>query len=292
MSITAAQVAELRKMTDCGMMDCKRALEEAAGDLTIATDILRKKGIAKAAKKADRVAAEGMIKIKTAAQGKFAVMLEVNCETDFVARDANFQSFAEWVADLALTHRIDEVQKLANISCGDKTVEQVRQDLIVKIGENVHVRRIALVQTTGQIGAYTHGNKIGVLVALSKEESGLAKDIAMHIAASKPLVVSPDQVDFQVITKEKEIYRAQALESGKPANIIDKMVEGRLSKFLNEVSLLGQPFVKDPTVTVGELLKKEQAIVDTFVRFELGEGIDKAKADFATEVMAQVKQST
>ncbi|HCU05337.1 MAG TPA: translation elongation factor Ts, partial [Coxiellaceae bacterium] len=177
--------------------------------------------------------------------------------------------------------------------CGDKTVEQVRQDLIVKIGENVHVRRIALMKTTGQIGAYTHGNKIGVLVALSKgEDASLAKDIAMHIAASKPLVVSPDQVDPQVIAKEKEIYRAQASESGKPANIVDKMVEGRLSKFLKEVSLLGQPFVKDPDLTIEALLKKNQAMVDAFIRFELGEGIDKTKADFATEVMAQVNQST
>lgn len=279
MAISASQVSELRRMTDCGMMDCKKALEETAGDLSLAVEMLRKKGIAKAAKKADRVASEGVIKVNVSSDRKRAVMLEVNCETDFVARDDHFQQFTQAVADLALIHAVKEVDELAATKMdGEKTVEEVRQELIAKVGENICIRRIAALSTTGTIDSYTHGHKIGVLLSLIGDAPGLGKDLAMHIAASKPVVVSPEQIDPAIIEQEKIIYKAQALESGKPENIVDKMVEGRVKKFVNEVSLVGQPFVKDTDMTVGELLKQKHATVELFIRFELGEGIQKSQA--------------
>lgn len=277
MTITATQVKELRQITGCGMMDCKKALTEANGDMEKAGDILRTKGIAKAAKKAGRVAAEGVIALRITADNKQAIILEVNSETDFVARDENFLNFVNMVADKALVEKANDIEALS-------AIEPVRQELIAKIGENINVRRVAFIQSSGIVGLYLHGTRIGVLVALNNEDADLAKDIAMHIAAAKPLVVSPEQLAPAILAKEREIYRAQALESGKPDNIIEKMVEGRIKKYVNEISLQGQPFVKNPDVTVGQLLKEKNAQVEKFVRFELGEGIEKKTENFAEEV--------
>jgi elongation factor Ts len=292
MTITAAQVFELRESTDCGIMDCKKALQEAEGDLEKAIEILRKKGIAKAAKKAERVTAEGIVKVKIDDNGKSAIILEINSETDFVAKDVNFTDFAEKVAQIALADKVNSVETLEALKIAEnKTVAEMRQELVAKIGENVAIRRIAYVTAEEFVGSYVHGNRIGVLVALTGGDAELAKDIAMHIVASKPIVISPDQVAEELKAKEKDIFKAQALESGKPEHIVDKMVEGRLNKFLNEVSLVGQPFVKDPNVTIGKLLKEKKASVAVFVRFELGEGIEKKSENFAAEVMAQVQGS-
>jgi elongation factor Ts len=286
MTITAAQVKELRQLTGCGMMDCKKALTEANGDMEKACDILRTKGKAKASKKAGRVAAEGVIALKSSSDNQQAVMLEINSETDFVARDDNFLNFVNTVTEKALAGKVGEIDTLANtILAENKTVEQVRQELVAKIGENINVRRVAFMRTDGVIGAYLHGTRIGVLVALTGDIA-LAKDIAMHIAASKPLIITPEQIDPGVLAKEKEIYRAQALESGKPENIIEKMVSGRIKKYLNEISLIGQPYVKNPDISVGQLLKEKNASVESFVRFELGEGIEKKVENFVQEVKA------
>lgn len=278
MVISASQVSELRKKTDCGFMDCKKALEEAQGDLNVAIDILRKKGIAKASRKADRSAFEGVVAIKVSDDGKRAVMLEVNSETDFVARDSYFQSFVEKVTALALAHSISEVNHLLALTVErEQTVEQSRQELVSKVGENICIRRIAFVETSGMIGSYIHGNKIGVLLGMIGGTKELAKDMAMHIAASKPLVVLPESLDPAMMEREKKIYHAQALESGKPLDIIDRMVNGRLQKFTHEMSLVGQPFVKNPDISVGSWLKQHHAQVEVFIRFELGEGIEKAE---------------
>jgi len=271
MAITASQVSELRQLTSCGMMDCKKALMETNGDMDQAIQVLRKKGIAKAASRADRAASEGIIRIKSSADGKQAILVEINCETDFVARDSVFQQFADDIADIALANQCGEVKELLDFKTAEgKTIDQVRQELISKVGENVVIHGVAFVKSTGIIGAYVHGGRIGVLVTLTDGDVELAKDIAMHIAASKPVVVSPDEVAEELIAKEKEIFMAQASETGKPQNIVEKIVEGRLKKFLDEVSLLGQQFVKDPNITVGQLLKEKKAGVDNFVRFELG----------------------
>lgn len=286
MAITASQVKELREMTGCGMMDCKNVLVEVDGDMDKAVDSLRKKGMAKADKKAGRIAAEGVVTIK--ANDHEAVMMEINSETDFVARDENFKSFVEKMSEAALKNKIDSIETLNELVVDGKTVEEWRKALIAKIGENVNIRRLARVETSGHIGAYLHGTKIGVLAVTSGGDEALAKDIAMHIAASKPQVVLPEQVSAELIAKEKEIFVAQAKESGKPDSIIEKMVEGRVKKFLNEVSLIGQPFVKNPDQTISDLLKSNNANVETFVRYELGEGIEKESVDFAAEVMAQI----
>jgi len=292
MAITAADVKKLREATDCGMMECKNALKEVDGDFDKAVDFLRKKGLSKAEKKSDRVAAEGMIQVKLSDDGQRAIMVEINSETDFVARDTNFVEFVEQVSKAALENEVSEVSMFETIQIdGDKTVEVARQELVGRIGENVKLRRVAYLSTTdGKIGSYVHSNKrIGVIVALKGGDDILAKDIAMHIAAAKPIVVSEEQVPSDVVAKEREIFTAQAIESGKPENIAQKMVEGRIRKFLAEVSLVGQPFVKDPNVTIAELLKKQNASVEEFVRFELGEGIEKKEEDFAKEVMSQVQ---
>jgi elongation factor Ts len=292
MSITAAQVKELRERTSVGMMECKKALQLVNGDMDLAIEELRKSGRAKADKKSGRVAAEGIVLIRSSADGKGAILLEINSETDFVARDENFLGFADAVAQTALQHRITEVEKLATTALhgvNDITVEEARQALVAKVGENIHVRRIAITNPTAvTVGTYLHGNRIGVYVELDTDNVSLAKDIAMHIAASKPLVVSADEVPADVVSKEKDIYTAQAASSGKPQDIIEKMVQGRLKKFLDEVSLLGQPFVKDPDITVANLLTKNRAKVLSFARFEVGEGIEKEKEDFVEAVMAQV----
>ncbi len=294
MSITASMVKELRQRTGAGMMECKKILVETNGDLDQAADELRKRGVAKADKKSSRVAAEGIIITAVSADQKTAVMLEINSETDFVARDENFISFTQKVVAVALNEQKGEIEEISNLPIEDgssATVEVARQELIAKIGENIQLRRAALLHSDHSVGVYRHGSRIGVLVALSQDNADLGKDLAMHIAASKPEAISDNDVPAELIAKEREIFTAQAKESGKPDNIIEKMIEGRIKKFLKEVSLTGQPFVKDPNKTVGELLKESQTDVASFVRFEVGEGIEKVEADFAEEVMAQVKGS-
>ncbi len=293
MAISAALVKELRERTSAGMMDCKKALVETNGDIEAAVEYLRKAGMAKADKKADRTAAEGLIVIETSSDAKKAAMVEVNCETDFVAKDDNFQNFAKEVASIVLNNTPADLDALlaATMQNGE-SVQDTIKGLIAKIGENMSVRRFAIVESSaGSIGSYSHGSRIGVLVDISGGDGELAKDIAMHIAASKPVCVSSEQVPAELIEKEKEIFSAQAAESGKPADIIEKMVTGRINKFLKEVTLLGQPFVKDPDSTIEKLLKSKGANVSSFNRFEVGEGIEKKQENFADEVMAQVKGS-
>lgn len=293
MAVTAAQVKELRERTGSGMMECKRALEITSGDIDRAIEELRKSGSAKADKKASRVAAEGVVLIRTSADGKQAVMLEINSETDFVARDENFLAFADAVAKTALAAKEKNIQTLINMPLMDSnvTVDEARQALIAKVGENINVRRMVAIDAGTTVGAYLHSNRIGVLVQLDVENPELAKDIAMHIAASKPMVITPDEVSADVIAKEKEIYMAQAAGSGKPQDIIEKMVGGKLKKYLDEISLMGQPFIKDPDILISHLLNKHRAKVVSFTRFEVGEGIEKETEDFVEAVMAQVHGS-
>lgn len=287
--ITASMVKELRQRTNVGMMDCKKALVETQGDLEAAIDLLRKKGMAKAAKKSSRTAAEGIVAIEL--DGLRGAICEVNCETDFVARDDSFVAFAKGVTHVVLAKGEMAMDALSALPLKDsnETVEQTREGLVSQLGENLQVRRTRVLTAETVLGSYLHGNRIGVLVALKGGDEALAKDIAMHIAASKPSAISGEDVDQAVIDREKEIFTAHAKESGKPADIIEKMIAGRLDKFLNEVSLLGQPFVKDPSVKVGKLLAERKAEVTEFVRFEVGEGIEKESSDFVAEVMAQAR---
>lgn len=292
MSISAALVKELRERTGSGMMECKKALVEANGDIEAAIEAMRKAGLAKADKKADRVAAEGIIAMNLAGNGSRAVMIEINSETDFVAKADDFLGFAKKIGQIAIDAKPADVDSfLAATYAEGETVNEARQRLIAKIGENITVRRFADFEAAsgGVVGGYSHGSRIGVLVELKGGDEALAKDIAMHVAASKPICVSSEQVDPALIEKEKEIFAAQAAESGKPADIIEKMVQGRVNKFLKEVTLVGQPFVKDPDVTVEALLKKANASVVRFTRFEVGEGIEKKQDNFAEEVMSQVR---
>lgn len=288
MAVTAAMVKELRERTGAGMMECKRALVETGGDIDGAVDHLRKSGLAQADKKAGRVAAEGKIALSLSADGKQAVMVEVNCETDFVAKDENFNTFADAVAANALSERPADVAALLDTHIGDMTLEQARQKLVNKIGENVQVRRIAQVSTDGMIGAYVHGGKIGVLVDLSGGDEALARDLAMHIAALNPQYVADEDVPAEIIAREKDILVAQAQSSGKPAEIVAKMVAGRLRKHLAGITLLGQTFVKDPDLTVGQLINQNKASVNGFERLAVGDGIEKWESNFADEVMQQV----
>lgn len=288
--ISASLVKELRELTGGAIMDCKRALVEAKGDINAAIEAMRVSGQAKAVKKASRVVAEGIVVIKH--QGKVGVMLEINCETDFVARDASFLDFSSKVAELALAKEVDTAEGLLEATFANgETVEAVRQVLITKIGENIQLRRLVLIRAEGVLGSYSHGGKIGVLVNLTGTNDVLAKDLAMHIAASKPAVILPEQVSQELVDSERKIQIEQALESGKSQEVIDKMIDGRMKKFLNEISLVGQPFVKDPAVTVADLLKQNAAKVVSFVRYEAAEGIEKKVDNFAEEVMAQVKGS-
>jgi elongation factor Ts len=290
MAITAAMVKELRERTGAGMMECKKALVETDGDMEAAIELMRKSGQAKAAKKAGRVAADGAIKIALSADAKTAAMVEVNSETDFVAKDDNFQGFAQAVAGCVLEAAPADLEALASASLPQgETVEEARKGLISKIGENIQVRRFLRLEASGQIAQYLHGNRIGVLVDLVGGDEDLARDLAMHIAASRPEFVSEQDVPEQVLEKEKDILIAQAQDSGKPAEIIEKMVQGRLKKHLAEITLLGQPFVKDPDTKVAKLLDSKNAKVAAFTRFEVGEGIEKKQEDFAAEVMAQVR---
>lgn len=290
MAVSAALVKELRERTGLGMMECKKALEETNGDIEVAIDNLRKSGQAKAAKKAGRTAAEGAVLAKVSADGKTGILLEVNSETDFVARDESFRAFAEDVATVVLNTKVTDMAALAQqkVASG-ATVEEARSALVQKIGENIQVRRATVLEGEDVVAAYVHSGRIGVLVALKGGNAELAKDIAMHVAASNPMVVNSSEVAEATIAKEREIYTAQAADSGKPADIVAKMVEGRIAKFLKEVSLVDQPFVKDPEVTVGALAKKAGAEVRKFLRFDVGEGIEKEEKDFAAEVMAQVR---
>jgi len=292
-TISAAAVKELREHTGAGMMECKAALQAAQGDLAKAIEELRKSGSAKAGKKAGRIAAEGAI--VQLRDGQRAVMVEINSETDFVARDAHFTAFAKAVAETALQANQQDLHTLSTLSLQgspELTVEEARQQLVAKVGENVQIRRVVVSQASAAgVGTYLHGHRIGVIVELDVNNSDLARDIAMHIAASKPMVILPTDMSPEETAKEKEIYTAQAATSGKPPEIIEKMVMGRLKKFLDEVSLVGQPFVKDPDMTVGSLLTKHRAKVLAFYRFEVGEGIEKVSEDFKEAVMSQVQGS-
>lgn len=291
MSISAALVMQLRERTGAGMMECKKFLISTNGDIELAISEMRKAGQAKADKKADRIAAEGVIVIARSTDGRSAVMLEINSETDFVARDENFTGFAGKVVETALRGSAANVEALAQETLigTTSTVEQARQELVAKIGENIKLRRLVRMSCDGVIGSYLHGTRIGVMVALRNGDEVLAKDIAMHIAASRPMVVSRDQVPADAIENERDIFTAQARESGKPQEIIDKMIEGRINKFIDEVSLMGQPFVKDPNIKISQLLKEKNAEVISFVRYEVGEGIEKKEDNFVEEVMAQVR---
>lgn len=291
MNITAGMVKELRERTGAGMMECKKALETANGNIEAAIDALKASGQAKAAKRAGKIAAEGSIVIRLDDQQRNACIVEVNCETDFVARSENFLEFAQSVAARALQAKTDNLENVMalTLAADQKTIEQTRQELIAKIGENVQIRRIKLLSCEGYIGSYLHGNRIGVLVAITRHEPGLARDLAMHIAAANPQAVDASGVPEELVNREREIFITQSKESGKPDNIIEKMVSGRISKFLKEICLIDQPFIKDTEKTVGDLLKSNQAKVSEFVRFEVGEGIEKQTQNFAEEVQAQLK---
>lgn len=286
--ITAGMVKELREATGLGMMECKKALAEADGDMKRAEELLRIKSGARASKVAGRIAAEGAVSVFISADGKTGALVEVNCETDFVAKDANFAGFVKAVVAAAANSSAVEVEALLQTAGGDgQTVEGARQGLVMKLGENISVRRFVRVAATGRLAYYLHGSRIGVLVDYAGGDAELGKDLAMHIAASKPICIAREQVPPDAITKERAIYTAQAQESGKPDNIIAKMVEGRIAKYLAEVTLLGQPFVKKPDQTVEELLTAKNAKVHAFHMVIVGEGIAKKKDDFAAAVMAQ-----
>lgn len=293
MSITADTVKQLRERTGAGMMECKRALVETNGDIEAAAELMRKQGLAKADKKAARVAAEGVIVLEKSADGRSAAMVEVNCETDFVAREADFQSFSAAVAQAALAADPATGEALAALKLASgETVDERRRALVAKIGENISVRRHATLSSSGHLGAYRHGTRIGALVAIEGGDAALAHDLAMHVAATNPAYLSVADVPADVVAKEREIETEKALAEGKPADIVAKMVEGRIRKTLNEKVLLGQPFVKDPDQTIEKLLKAAKAEVKSFQRFEVGAGIEKKQDDFVGEVMAQVKASS
>lgn len=285
MAVTAALVKELRERTGAGMMDCKKALVETDGDIELAIENMRKSGQAKAAKKAGRIAAEGVILAKVA--GGAATMMEVNCETDFVARDEGFLGFGNKLLDLASELKLNDIDALNAAELDGVKVSDARDTLVAKIGENISPRRVITVEGDN-LGAYIHGGRIGVLTILTGGDEELAKDVAMHIAAASPQFVKPSDVPAEVVAKEKEIQLEIAMQSGKPADIAEKMVSGRMNKFTGEISLTGQPFVKDPSMSVGDLLKSKGADVINFIRFEVGEGIEKKSEDFAAEVAAQM----
>lgn len=282
-NITAAMVKELRERTAAGMMECKKALVEAKGDIELAIDNMRKSGQAKAAKKAGRVAAEGIILAKISADGKHGAIVELNCETDFVAKDASFIAFGNDVLNAALDEHIADIDVLK------AKFEEQRANLVAKVGENMNIRRVTLIDGE-QLGLYLHGARIGVMVSATGANDELLKQLAMHIAASKPEYVKPENVPADVVAHERQIQIDIAIQSGKPREIAEQMVEGRMRKFTGEVSLTGQAFVMEPGKTVGDLLKENNADVINFIRYEVGEGIEKAEVDFAAEVAAMSKQ--
>ncbi len=291
MSITAAMVKELRERTGSGMMECKKALVETGGDLEAAIEQMRKSGMAKADKKSGRIAAEGCIGAKLSDDAKIAVMVDINCETDFVAKGDDFVNFVNDVAQALLTTDVGNDEQLLEMPLANgKTVDETRRELIAKLGENITIRRfIKFSATQGGCGCYLHGSRIGVIVELSGPDAELSKDIAMHIAASNPFCIAEQDVPAEMIEKEKQIFTAQAEESGKPAEIVEKMIAGRIRKYLAEITLLGQPFIKDDKLTVGKLVDGKGLSVLRFSRFEVGEGIEKKEENFAEEVMAQVR---
>lgn len=294
MSISAGMVKELRERTGSGMMECKKALVEANGDMELAIENMRKAGLAKADKKSGRIAAEGVIGVKVSDDGKTVVMADVNCETDFVAKGDDFTGFAADVVNSLLASNVNTDEELqAMVLSTGVSVDETRRAMVAKIGENITVRRFMKYTANGGVACYLHGSKIGVIVELAKADAELGKDVAMHIAASKPACVSADQVAPETIEKEKEIFLAQQEDKikGKPADIVEKMVSGRVNKFLAEITLLGQAFIKDDSKTVAQLLKEKGNEVVRFARFEVGEGIEKKEEDFAAEVMAQVRGS-
>jgi len=287
-AITASLVKELRERTGAGMMECKKALVESDGDIEAAAELMRKSGAAKADKKSGRVAADGAIKAFVTEDRNNAVILEINSETDFVAKDDNFQSFADGVLQAIAQHKPSSVEALASLSLADgQTIEEARQALIGKVGENIQIRRFKIVESGQGVSSYSHGSRIGVLVE-SSASAEMARDIAMHIAAVNPQFIDEQAVPAEFIEKEKEILIAQAQDSGKPAEIIEKMIQGRLKKFLAEITLVDQPFVKDPDQTVGQLLSSAGASISGFTRYEVGEGIEKKVEDFAAEVASQL----
>ena len=285
MAVTAALVKELRERTAAGMLDCKKALVETDGDIELAIENMRKNGQAKAAKKAGRIAAEGVILTKVA-KG-VATMMEVNSETDFVARDDGFVSFGQKLIEVAFANKINDMDTLNSTEVDGVKISELRDTLVAKIGENISPRRVVTVEGDN-LGAYVHSARIGVIAILQGGDEELAKDIAMHVAASSPFFVKPEDVPTEVVAKEKEIHLDIALQSDKPPEIAEKMVSGRMKKFTGEISLTGQPFVKDPSILVADLLKSKGADVINFVRFEVGEGIEKKEEDFAAEVAAQM----
>ncbi|MDB3972359.1 translation elongation factor Ts [Candidatus Thioglobus sp.] len=291
MAITAALVKDLRERTGAGMMDCKRALTETNGDMEAAIDLMRTSGAAKAAKKSGRVAAEGLVKVNISDDNKTATILEVNSETDFVTKGDDFINFVNTLGELALKTKPADIEELLTqtLDNGD-SLDKAREDIVAKVGENVSIRRVKTVTVdSGVIGAYKHGERIAVLAVLEGGDETLAKDIAMHVAATRPECVTEDQLDSALLEREKAIFVEQARESGKPENIIEKMIGGRMKKFVNEVTLYGQAFVKDPDTTVGALAKASNAEVVSFIRYEVGEGIEKKEENFADEVAAQMK---
>jgi elongation factor Ts len=282
--MSAALVKELRERTGLGLMECKKALAEANNDVEAAIEALRKSSGMKAAKKAGRIAADGVVAMRIAEDGGYGILVEVNSETDFVARDENFLAFVSMVTDAVFESRSDDVELLKS-----GPIEEAREALVQKIGENIGVRRAVMIDGSGVLGGYVHGNKrIAVLVELKGGDQDLARDVAMHVAAVNPQVVSPEHMPQESIDKERAIFTAQAQESGKPAEIIEKMIDGRIKKYLAENSLTEQAFVKDPDTTVGKLVKAAGAEVVSFSRFEVGEGIEVEKVDFADEVAAQL----
>jgi len=290
MAITAALVKELRERTGAGMMDCKKALVETDGDIEAAVEHMRKTGLAKADKKAGRIAAEGKVVVEFSDDAKKGVMLEVNCETDFVAMGDEFGDFATAVAKRILSDAPADVDALVAMPLqdGGDSIETVLKTMIAKIGENMSVRRFISFATEGQLGAYLHGTKIGVVVEMQGGNEELIKDVAMHVAASKPKGLDESSLDAAELEKEREIAAAEAANSGKPANIVEKIVEGKIKRFIKDNTLLGQAFVKDPDITVEKLVKDGDATVLSFTRLEVGEGIEKKQEDFAAEVMAQI----
>ncbi len=289
--VTANMVKELRELTGLGMMECKKALTETDGDMKAAEDLLRIKSGAKASKAAGRIAAEGVIGAYISTDGRYGALVEVNCETDFVAKNDDFINFAKSLAELIATKNLTEIAALNDAPLPNgETVETTRKALVMKLGENISIRRCGRHGTQNQLASYLHGTKIGVMIDYAGGDETLGKDLAMHIAASKPICVSKDQVSSELLEHERQIFTAQAAESGKPANIIEKMVDGRIAKYLAEITLLGQPFVKDPEQTIEKLLAKRGAQVSSFTLFVVGEGIEKKSENFAEEVKAQMEQ--
>lgn len=292
MAITAALVKEVRERTGAGMMECKKALVEADGNIDSAIEALRIQGQAKADKKAGRVAAEGLVAVKIDPQSSAGVIVEVNCETDFVAKKDEFRDFVDELANLVLQGEPRDVEALSTMQVGGRSVEETRRDLIAVIGENITIRRFARIESTdGAISDYVHNGRIGVLVSMTGGDEQVGRDLAMHVSWGKPLCLSEADVPQDELAKEKAILVAQAAESGKPPEIVEKMVEGRLKKYLKEITLLGQPFVKDPDQSVQKYLANAGATAHDYVRFEVGEGIEKKADNFAEEVMAQVREN-